>query len=59
MENRTVLVVAHRLSTIRHADKIFVLENGGIIASGSHDDLLKNNASYKKLYEMQFEMNKK
>ncbi len=59
MENRTVLVVAHRLSTIRHADKIFVLEDGGIIGSGSHDDLLKNNASYKKLYEMQFEMNKK
>ncbi len=59
MENRTVLVVAHRLSTIRHADKIFVLEDGGIIASGNHDYLLENNASYKKLYEMQFEMNRK
>ncbi|RJP57081.1 MAG: ABC transporter ATP-binding protein [Candidatus Auribacter fodinae] len=56
MEQRTVLVVAHRLSTIMHASKIFVLDNGKIQACGTHDELLKSNELYKRLYKMQFEM---
>ncbi|MCB1194809.1 ABC transporter ATP-binding protein [bacterium] len=56
MEKRTVLVVAHRLSTIRHADKIFVLDKGKIQDCASHDELLKCNKLYQKLYEMQFGM---
>src|SRR5205823_3333645 len=53
MQNRTVLVVAHRLSTIRKADRILVLENGKIIEEGDHKDLLAKSGTYKKLYEMQ------
>lgn len=54
MANRTTFVIAHRLSTVLHADKILVLENGRIIESGSHDDLLKNHGLYNRLYSMQF-----
>lgn len=55
MKDRTVLVIAHRLSTIRDANRIIVLKNGVIAEQGNHEDLLKNGAIYKKLYEMQFE----
>ncbi|MCD6460771.1 ABC transporter ATP-binding protein [bacterium] len=54
MKKRTVLVVAHRLSTILHSDKIFVINQGIIEACGTHSQLLKSNALYQKLYEMQF-----
>jgi ABC-type multidrug transport system fused ATPase/permease subunit len=54
MENRTVLVVAHRLSTIRHADLILVLENGSIVERGSHEELLRLNNRYKYFYDIQF-----
>ena len=53
----TMLIVAHRLSTIQHCDKIFVLQDGKIIESGSHQDLLKNKGYYYKLYELQFSNN--
>jgi ABC-2 type transport system ATP-binding protein len=53
MENRTVLVVAHRLSTIRKADRIVVLEKGRIVEEGSHDALMGKAGSYKKFYELQ------
>lgn len=53
MENRTVLVVAHRLSTIRKADRIIVLQDGKIIEEGNHQTLMKMSGSYKKLYEIQ------
>lgn len=59
MEHRTVLVVAHRLSTVMHANVIFVIENGKILASGTHGQLLKTSQLYQKLYEMQFNMNTK
>ena len=51
----TMLVVAHRLSTIQHADQIIVLQNGRIIEQGTHQQLLKNKGYYHKLYELQFE----
>lgn len=57
MENRTVLVVAHRLSTITHADNIVVLERAKAICQGNHGELLRNCPKYKTLYEIQFETN--
>ncbi|MCQ2428094.1 MAG: ABC transporter ATP-binding protein/permease [Clostridia bacterium] len=51
----TMLVVAHRLSTIQHADNIIVLQNGCIIEQGNHQQLLAKRGYYYKLYELQFE----
>ncbi len=53
----TMLVVAHRLSTIQHADQIIVLQHGEIIERGTHQELLKNKGYYYKLYQLQFENN--
>ena len=52
-KNKTTIVIAHRLSTILNANNIFVVENGKIIASGKHNELLKNSAEYKSFYEKQ------
>ncbi len=54
MQNRTSIVIAHRLSTIRKADKIVVMERGSIIETGTHEELLDHDGTYKKLYELQF-----
>lgn len=54
MENRTTLIIAHRLSTILHADTIAVVENGRLVAQGSHESLLKESALYAKLASYQF-----
>ncbi|HEY2933190.1 MAG TPA: ABC transporter transmembrane domain-containing protein [Acidobacteriota bacterium] len=54
MRGRTTLVIAHRLSTVRRADRIVVLEKGEIIEQGSHDDLVGVDGQYKRLYRMQF-----
>jgi subfamily B ATP-binding cassette protein MsbA len=54
MANRTSLVVAHRLSTVRRANRIVVVANGGIVESGTHDELLATGREYRRLYEMQF-----
>ena len=54
MKDRTVLVIAHRLSTVKNADKIFVINQGRIVESGSHEELLKKGGEYASLYEMQF-----
>ena len=51
----TMLVVAHRLSTIQHADQIIVLQYGEVIERGKHQELLKNKGYYHKLYQLQFE----
>lgn len=53
MEGRTSIMVAHRLSTIQHADKIIVMHQGRIRESGSHQELLAQNGLYKKLYDLQ------
>jgi len=52
-KNRTTIVIAHRLSTIRHSDSIIVLDEGKVVESGSHDDLLKNNSQYARLWNVQ------
>ena len=54
MENRTSLVVAHRLSTIKNADKIIVMERGMVVEAGNHKELLERNGIYKMLYDIQF-----
>ena len=54
MEERTALVVAHRLSTIKNADKIIVMERGKVVESGNHASLLEKNGVYKMLYDIQF-----
>jgi len=57
MKDRTTLVIAHRLSTIENADTILVMENGKIMESGSHRELLDSAPIYSKLYNNQFENN--
>jgi ATP-binding cassette, subfamily B, bacterial MsbA len=54
MTGRTVFVIAHRLSTVRRADRIIVLENGTIADQGSHEELLTRMGIYRRLYELQF-----
>ena len=53
MKNKTSIVIAHRLSTIKNSDKIIVMDNGKIVESGNHDDLIKNNGYYSKLIKLQ------
>ena len=53
MRNRTSIVIAHRLSTIRNADLICVFHEGEIVERGTHEELLKQNGIYTKLYNMQ------
>ncbi|MBI5970121.1 MAG: lipid A export permease/ATP-binding protein MsbA [Deltaproteobacteria bacterium] len=54
MEGRTTFVIAHRLSTVRNADRIIVLANGGIREEGRHDELIQGNGEYSRLYALQF-----
>jgi ATP-binding cassette subfamily B protein len=53
----TTIVVAHRLSTIQHADQIIVMRKGKIIESGNHQELLKNKGHYYQLYQLQYDKN--
>jgi subfamily B ATP-binding cassette protein MsbA len=54
MRDRTVLVIAHRLATVRHADQILVLDGGRIVERGSHDALLASGGLYRRLHDLQF-----
>lgn len=54
LSGRTSMVIAHRLSTVRRADRIYVLDKGVIIESGTHESLMEQGGKYKQLYDMQF-----
>jgi ATP-binding cassette, subfamily B, multidrug efflux pump len=54
MKGRTTFIIAHRISSLKHADEILVLENGSIAERGSHEQLIKNGGTYQKIYEIQF-----
>ena len=53
MHNRTVIAIAHRLSTLKKMDKIVVIDGGQIKESGTHQELLSQNGLYKKLWDLQ------
>ncbi|MGL6198089.1 MAG: ABC transporter ATP-binding protein [Lachnospiraceae bacterium] len=55
LKDRTVIIIAHKLSTIRNVDQILVIENGQISQKGCHDDLIEKEGLYKRLWEMQYE----
>jgi ATP-binding cassette subfamily B protein len=54
MENRTTMIIAHRLSTVQKADRILVLDQGRLVAQGRHEELVARNALYARLAELQF-----
>ncbi|KAA1269135.1 ABC transporter ATP-binding protein/permease [Leptospira interrogans] len=56
-KNRTVIIIAHRLSTVQIANRIFTMEDGKIVESGTHTELLQLDGKYKKLYDIQFSEN--
>ena len=54
IKSRTVIIIAHKLTTIKNCNKIFVLDNGSIINQGSHKELMQDDNKYKQLYDLQF-----
>ena len=54
-ENKTTLIIAHRLSTVMNADKIIVIENGHVVEQGNHNDLINKKSVYYALYNSQFQ----
>ena len=54
LKGRTSLIIAHRLSTVRDADRILVMQHGEIVEDGTHDDLLAQDGVYARLYQRQF-----
>ncbi|WP_113928969.1 ABC transporter ATP-binding protein [Bacillus sp. P14.5] len=59
MADRTTFIIAHRISSLKHADEIIVLENGKIVERGVHDFLLKNKGPYQRIYDIQYKDQKK
>ncbi len=55
LTGRTTLVIAHRLATVKKADRIVVLDQGLVIEEGSHDQLLERDGVYRELYDLQFQ----
>jgi len=55
-KDKTVIMIAHRLSTVKDADRIIVIHNGQVVEEGRHRELLKRRGVYYKLYEVQFEI---
>ncbi|WP_152658375.1 ABC transporter ATP-binding protein [Oceanobacillus sp. CFH 90083] len=55
MKNRTSFIIAHRISSLKHADEILVLEDGEIVERGTHDFLLNNNGPYERIYNIQYQ----
>ena len=53
LEGRSAILISHRLSTVKMADRIYVMENGRIVESGSHDELVSRNGQYAYLFETQ------
>lgn len=54
MRGRTTFIIAHRISSIKHADEILVLENGKIIERGKHHELIQRNGAYKRIFDIQY-----
>jgi ABC-type multidrug transport system fused ATPase/permease subunit len=55
LKNRTALIIAHRLATVRKADRIYVIEDGRVIEDGTHDELIsREGGTYRRLAQMQF-----
>jgi ATP-binding cassette subfamily B protein len=54
-EGRTTIAIAHRLHTVAHAERIFVIEHGRAVESGRHDELLRRNGRYASFYRLQLE----
>jgi ATP-binding cassette, subfamily B, multidrug efflux pump len=59
LSDRTTFIIAHRISSLKHADEILVMENGKIVERGVHDFLLKNNGPYQRIYDIQYKDQKK
>lgn len=55
MKGRTTFIIAHRISSLKHADEILVLENGSIVERGTHDTLIKNEGPYQRIYDIQYQ----
>ena len=54
-ENKTTVIISHRFSTVRKAERIIVLDHGKIVESGTHDELIAKNGIYKEMFELQAE----
>lgn len=55
MKGRTTFIIAHRISSLQHADEILVLDNGSIVERGTHEQLLASNGAYRRIYDIQYQ----